>query len=284
MGRIVTRIVTRFAPSPTGLLHLGHAWSAILAHDLARAADGRFVLRIEDLDQGRCRAEFVAGIAEDLRWLGLDWDGDILFQSARGEAYAAALDQLRNLGLAYVCHCTRAEIAASAPQGPMGPVYPGTCRDMGHAAHPDTPHCWRLDMAKAIAVAGPLTWHDARKGKVEAIPQSQGDIVIARKHAAASYHLAVVIDDAAQGITDIVRGQDLFAATDVQRLLQALLGLAVPRYHHHALILGEDGQRLAKRRGSPSLADLRADGVDGAALADGLRQRRFPVGFAIAPR
>ena len=284
MGRLVSRIVTRFAPSPTGLLHLGHAWSAILAHDLARAAGGRFVLRIEDLDQGRCRAEFVAGIAEDLRWLGLDWDGGILFQSARGEAYAAALDQLRNLGLAYVCHCTRAEIAASAPQGPMGPVYPGTCRDMGHAAHPDTPHCWRLDMAKATAVAGPLTWHDARVGQVEAIPQSQGDIVIARKHAAASYHLAVVIDDAAQGISDVVRGQDLFVATHVQRLLQALLGLAVPRYHHHALILGEDGERLAKRRGSTSLADLRAEGVEGAALAEALRQRRFPVGFAIASR
>ena len=277
-------IVTRFAPSPTGLLHLGHAWSAILAHDLARAAGGRFVLRIEDLDQGRCRAEFVEGIAEDLRWLGLDWDGGILFQAARGEDYAAALDQVRNLGLAYVCHCTRAEIAASAPQGPMGPIYSGACRELAHVANPDTPHCWRLDMAKAAAVAGALHWHDSHHGRIEAIPQGQGDIVIARKHAAASYHLAVVIDDAAQRVTDVVRGKDLFVATHVQRLLQALLGLPSPRYHHHALIRGEDGQRLAKRRGSPSLADLRADGVDGAVLADGLRQRRFPVGFAIAPR
>ena len=284
MAHLHTSLVTRFAPSPTGHLHLGHAWSAILAHDLAREANGQFVLRIEDLDQGRCRAEFAAGIAEDLRWLGLDWDGDFLFQSARGAAYAAALDRLRNLGLAYVCTCTRADIAASAPQGPMGPIYPGTCRDMGYAADPATPHCWRLDMAKAAALAGPLTWHDAHHGTVEAIPETQGDIVIARKHAAASYHLAVVIDDAAQGVSDVVRGQDLFVATHVQRLLQALLGLPSPRYHHHALMLDDGGERLAKRRGSASLADLRAAGMDGPALAEALRQRRFPIGFTIAPR
>lgn len=251
---------------------MGHAWSAVLAHDLARnSPGGRFLLRIEDIDEQRCRSAFVEGILADLCWLGLAWDGEIMFQSARGEAYAAALSRLRALGLTYICTCTRAEIAASAPQGEVAPLYQGTCRDLGRAPDPQIPHCWRIDMAKAASLAGPLDWHDLRAGRQIADPQAQGDIVIARKHAAASYHVAVVVDDAAQGITDIVRGDDLFAATDVQRLLQALLGLPVPRYHHHALVLGEDGKRLAKRRGSPSLANLRAGGMDGAALAQRLR-------------
>jgi glutamyl-Q tRNA(Asp) synthetase len=275
-------LVTRFAPSPTGRLHLGHGYSALLAHDTARRACGRFLLRIEDIDQGRCRAAYVEGIFEDLRWLGLEWGGEILFQSKRGAAYADALDRLRGMGLTYVCTCTRAEIAASAPHGPAGPVYPGTCRDAGKVPDPAIPHCWRLDLAKAVAVAGPLTWHDQIAGPVRAVSEAQGDIVIARKDAAASYHLAAAVDDAAQGITLVVRGMDLWAATHIHRLLQALLDLPTPEYRHHALIVGADGERLAKRKGSVSLADLRADGMDGGALTEMMRAGRFPTGFALA--
>jgi glutamyl-Q tRNA(Asp) synthetase len=270
-------IVTRFAPSPTGRLHLGHAYSAMLAHDLARAGNGRFLLRIEDIDPGRTRESFVAGIEEDLRWLGLRWDEPPLRQSARLAFYAVALDRLRAAGLAYPCFCTRAEIAASAsaPHGTDGPIYPGTCRTL-----PDhvrkirmtaETHCWRLDMAEAIAHAGRLDWHDALAGTVPATPEIHGDIVLARKDAPTSYHLAVTVDDAVQGVTDIVRGTDLFAATHVHRLLQALLGLPVPRYHHHPLLTAPDGSRLAKRAGSPGIADYRAVGADPAALMAALR-------------
>jgi glutamyl-Q tRNA(Asp) synthetase len=166
-------IVTRFAPSPTGPLHLGHAWSALLAHDAARVAGGRFLLRVEDIDQGRCRDAFVEGIFEDLRWLGLDWEGEVLFQSTRGADYAEALAQLKAMDLAYVCTCTRADIAASAPHGPAGPLYPGTCRHLDRAPDTSAPHCWRLDMAKAVALAGPLEWHDRHAGLVVANPQVQ---------------------------------------------------------------------------------------------------------------
>jgi glutamyl-Q tRNA(Asp) synthetase len=265
------RVVTRFAPSPTGKLHLGHARSAILAHDFARAAAGKFLLRIEDLDATRSRPEHVEAIFADLRWLGLDWDDSVMVQSARQPAYAAALAQLRDRDLVYRCFCTRAEIAASAsaPHGDAEPVYPGTCRSLT-VADATQPHCWRLDMARATAQAGPLAWldHDVL---IAADPEAQGDVVIARKDAPASYHLAVTVDDAAQGVTDIVRGDDLFAATHVHRLLQALLGLPTPRYHHHPLVTGPDGQRLAKRTGAPSLAALRLAGEDGPALAAWLR-------------
>ncbi len=266
------RVVTRFAPSPTGKLHLGHARSAILAHDLARAAGGKFLLRIEDIDTTRSRPEHVEAIIADLRWLGLAWDGAVMIQSTRLAIYAAALDRLRDEGLVYRCYCTRAEIAASAsaPHGGATPVYPGTCRGRA-AADPARPHCWRLDMARATARAGPLTWHDHDVAIAEDAA-AQGDVVLARKDAPASYHLAVTVDDAAQGVTDIVRGVDLFAATHVHRLLQALLGLATPRYHHHALTTGPDGQRLAKRTGAPSLAAMRLAGEDGAALAAQLRE------------
>jgi glutamyl-Q tRNA(Asp) synthetase len=278
---VSTSFITRFAPSPTGRLHLGHAFSALIAHDAARQAGGLFRLRIEDIDQGRCRPAFVDGIFEDLRWLGLDWDGEVMIQSARGAAHARALERLRRLDLLYVCTCTRAEIAASAPHGPMGAAYPGTCRTLGRKPLPGIAHCWRLDMARATALAGPLVWHDEGNGPIVADPMAQGDIVIARKDAAPAYHLAVVVDDAAQGVTHVTRGRDLFEATHVQRLLHALLDLPVPRYAHHPLVIGGDGTRLAKRKQSPTLESLRQGGMDGRDLAEMLREARFPVGFAL---
>ncbi|MDJ0275456.1 tRNA glutamyl-Q(34) synthetase GluQRS [Sphingomonas sp. 2R-10] len=284
-------VVTRFAPSPTGLLHAGHAVAAIESHDRARRVGGRFLLRIEDIDGARSRAEHVAGILADLQWLGLAWDGEVVFQSARMPIYAAALDRLRARGLVYPCFCTRAEIArevaasASAPHGVDGVVYPGTCRHIAPdiaAARLGEPHAWRIDMARAVALAGPLAWHDEIAGRVVADPLAQGDVVLARKDAGTSYHLAVTLDDAAQGVSHVVRGVDLFAATHVHRLLQALLDLPVPVWRHHPLLLGPDGQRLAKRNGSPTLAGLRAAGVDGRAFADYLRDGTLPIGFARA--
>jgi glutamyl-Q tRNA(Asp) synthetase len=279
---VTAPVVARFAPSPTGRLHLGHAWSAVQAHDRARSAGGRFLLRIEDIDGTRSRPEHVAGIIDDLRWLGLDWDGDAVFQSRRLGHYAAALDRLAAAGLAYRCTCTRADIAAaaSAPHGSGGALYPGTCR--GREVDPATPHCWRLDMAAAIMRAGALEWIDEIAGGVVADPAMHGDVVLARKDAPSSYHLAVTVDDAAQGVTHVVRGRDLFEATHVHRLLQTLLGLPAPVYRHHALLTGADGERLAKRHGAPTLADLRAGGVDGVALAMDLRAGRLPLGFGIA--
>lgn len=282
-----TELTTRFAPSPTGRLHLGHALSAVLAHDLARASGGRFLLRIEDIDPGRTREEFVAGIEEDLLWLGLGWDGAIVRQSQRLVLYEGALGRLRDMGLVYPCFCTRADIAreiaasASAPHGPDGPLYPGTCRGL---TVPDLsrPHAWRLDVAAATAKTGPLVWHDARAGDVRAAPETLGDVVLARKDAPVSYHLAVTVDDAAQGVTDIVRGMDLFAATHVHRLLQALLDLPVPRYRHHGLLVDAEGRRLAKRHGALSLAELRAAGADPAALVESLRKGRAPLGFRLS--
>jgi glutamyl-Q tRNA(Asp) synthetase len=278
--------VTRFAPSPTGRLHLGHAYSALLAHDFARERDGTFLLRIEDIDPGRVRAEYVDGIIEDLLWLGLEWDGEMPYQSERLAIYAEALERLKAEGLLYPCFCTRAEIAAeiaasaAAPQGPDGPIYPGTCRGL---ADPDLtrPHAWRLDVAKAMAQAGPLYWMDGHT-EVQAEPQRFGDVVLARKDAPASYHLAVTIDDAAQGISDVVRGRDLFAATDVHRLLQALLDLPTPIYHHHDLLTDTEGERLAKRHRAPTLAGLRAAGIDRDALIEGLRRGELPAGYSLA--
>lgn len=268
-------LVTRFAPSPTGKLHLGHALSAVLA----RALGDTCRLRIEDIDGTRSRPEHVAGIVEDLDWLGLSFDGPVVFQSQRLELYEAALDRLREQDLLYRCWCTRAEIAASAaaPHG-TEPVYPGTCRGRSDG---EGPFCWRLDMAAAVAQAGPLAWRDHAK-IVAADPALFGDVVLARKDAPSSYHLSVTVDDAAQGVTDIVRGRDLFAATHVHRLLQALLGLPTPEYHHHPLIVGADGKRLAKRDNAPTLAAMRAAGADGRALAGDLRQGTLPIGFALA--
>jgi glutamyl-Q tRNA(Asp) synthetase len=282
-------VVTRFAPSPTGRLHLGHAFSAIQAHDFARARGGGFLIRIEDIDGTRSRSEHVEAILADLCWLGLDWDGDVVFQSGRLDLYQAALDELKARGLAYPCFCTRAEIAreieaaGSAPHGPDGPIYPGTCRSLSAAervARMGKPHAWRLDMAKAVAATGPLAWHDELAGIQIADPARFGDVVLARKDAPSSYHLAVTVDDAAQGVTHIVRGTDLFAASHVHRVLQALLGLPTPVYRHHALLTDAAGNRLAKRHGAPTLEALRLAGVDGRALADDLRTGRLPTGFS----
>jgi glutamyl-Q tRNA(Asp) synthetase len=272
--------VTRFAPSPTGRLHLGHAFSAIRAHDFARERGGTFLLRIEDIDGTRSRPEHVETILRDLEWLGLGWDGEIVFQSQRLNLYEAALERLRAAGLLYPCFCTRADIAASAsaPHRPEGALYPGTCRGI-EAPDLTRPHCWRIDMKAHTTVADSLTFEDSARGIVFADPASHGDVVLARKDAPASYHLAVTIDDAAQGVTDIVRGEDLFTATYVHRLLQALLDLPVPLYHHHALLTGPDGQRLAKRHNAPTLATLREAGEDGRALADALRRGELPIGF-----
>ena len=271
-------IVTRFAPSPNGPLHLGHAYAAIVAHDRAREHDGRFLLRIEDIDGARSRGEFAQAALEDLRWLGLDWDGEAIRQSSRIAAHAGALERLKHEGLVYPCRCTRAEIAAAATQmGPDGPVYPGTCR--GQHIATDRPVAWRLDMAEAVYRAGPLVWEDEVHGLQVAAPEAFGDVVLGRKDAPGSYHLAVTLDDAADGISCVTRGMDLFASTHVHRLLQELLGLPVPVWHHHPLLLESDGRKLAKRRGSPSLADMRLAGEDGLALADALRAGRLPDGL-----
>lgn len=274
-------IVTRFAPSPNGALHLGHAYAATVAHDLARAAGGRCKLRIEDIDGVRSRPGLVPEFVSDLAWLGLEFDGHVAFQSRRLQNYAAAADRLRALGVLYPCSCTRAEIANAARDiGPDGPVYPGTCRQL--PASPDGDVAWRLDSARAIGMTGPLTWEDTLRGVQQATPEQLGDVVLVRKEAPASYHLAATIDDARDGVTLVTRGADLFAASHIHRVLQALLGLPVPRWHHHGLLVDRDGRKLAKRRGSPSLADLRRGGADGTALATGLRQGRFPTGISLS--
>jgi glutamyl-Q tRNA(Asp) synthetase len=281
-------IVTRFAPSPTGQLHLGHAYSAIQAHDFARNRGGRFLLRIEDIDGTRSRREHVASILADLSWLGLHWDEEPVFQSMRLERYAKALAGLRARGLIYPCFCTRADISAhlGAPHGREA-VYPGTCRVLSGAAQErrvqTEAHAWRLDAMRVVQmIASPLTWHDELAGTQTVDPRSVGDVVLARKDAPASYHLAVTIDDAAEGISHVVRGVDLFAATHVHRLLQALLDLPTPEYRHHPLLTDANGNRLAKRHGAPALAALRLAGEDGHALADRLRAGTLPVGFAAA--
>lgn len=274
-------IRARFAPSPNGLLHLGHAYAALVAHDLARAREGEFLLRIEDIDGSRSRAELVPEILADLEWLGLTWDGPVVFQSARLASYAAAGERLKAMGLLYPCQCTRAEVLAAAETvGPDGPVYPGTCRD--REVDP-AGAAWRIDMARAIELAGPLAWTDELAGPQRADPAPFGDVVLLRKEAPASYHLAATLDDAADGITLVTRGADLFGASHVHRLLQALLDLPVPRWHHHGLLVEEDGRKLAKRRGSPALAQLRRAGEDGRALAAALRTARFPAGLSLDP-
>lgn len=275
---------SRFAPSPTGRLHLGHAYSAVIGHQRAREESGRFLLRIEDLDQTRSRPEFIAGIEEDLRWLGLEWNGQPLVQSQRANEYAAALERLKVLDLVYPCFCTRADIAAAlaAPHGPQR-VYPGTCRGLPDdpVRRAAEPHSWRLDIAKALDLIRPPSWiEDGRR--FEAAPGDIGDEILARKDALASYHLACVVDDAASGVTLVVRGADLRPSTPVQRLLQQLLGLPEPRYLHHPLVIHEDGRRLAKRDHAPTLAAMREQGVDGPAFAAELATSLLPSGFRLA--
>ncbi len=278
---------TRFAPSPTGELHLGHAYSAVLAYAAARRAGGAFHIRIDDIDGSRSREPYVAASLADLAWLGIDCDGEPVRQSARLGAYQAALDDLRSRDLVYPCFCTRADIAASlaAPHGPSGAIYPGTCRHLG-AAERDRrlatePHCWRLDIVRASDLAGELQWEEEEQGLRRADPLAHGDVVLARKDAPASYHLASTLDDAMMGITHIIRGADLIASTDVHRLLQALLGLPTPLYRHHALVCGVDGKRLAKRDAAASLASLRGAGVDGRTLAADLLTGLLPTGYSL---
>ncbi len=284
--------VTRFAPSPTGDLHLGHAYAAVFAHDAARATGGRFLVRMENLDQTRCEGRLEAGILTDLAWLGLAWDGPVRRQSECLGAYRAALDALIARGIVYPCFCTRGAIAreiaamASAPQGPDGPLYPGTCRHLSAAEREQRlaggmSHALRLDVAAAIiGLEDPaLGFQETGRGPagetgpVTVKPALLGDIVLGRKDTGVSYHLAVVVDDADQGITLVTRGDDLFAATHVQRLLQVLLDLPVPRYRHHPLVRDSLGRRLAKRDRDQTLAALRAAGV-----APGDIRRRLGLG------
>lgn len=273
---------SRFAPSPSGRLHLGHAYSAVVG----RSNADRWLLRIEDLDSGRCRPEFVEAIREDLDWLGLRFDGKPLVQSQRTSFYAEALERLRAQGMAYPCFCTRADIAASlsAPHGDAGAAYPGTCRgladDPGRRA--STPHSWRLDGARALAIAGLPGWREADGTQFQSSPSDVGDAIIARKDAPASYHLACVVDDAASAVDLVVRGEDLRPSTAIQRLLQSLLGLPEPTYLHHPLVLHDDGRRLAKRDQAPTLANMRSAGVDGPSLAEQLRTGFLPLGFRLS--
>ena len=277
-------IVTRFAPSPNGSLHLGHAVSAIVAHDLAIARGGRFLLRIEDIDGLRSRPELVDEFRRDLEWLGLEWE-DVPAQSTRLESYAAAAEALKARGLLYRCTCTRKEIevagalpgeGAGSQDGAGGLIYPGTCRRT--APDPTRPAAWRLDAERALSKTGPLAWEDDLAGTVTVDLSGQGDVVLVRKDLPASYHLAVTLDDAADGVTLVTRGADLFAASHVHRTLQALLGLPVPRWHHHALLMDETGKKLAKRRGSPALAERRLAGEDGRKLARQLRLQQLRLG------
>jgi glutamyl-Q tRNA(Asp) synthetase len=251
---------TRFAPSPTGRLHLGHAYSAWFAS----RAGSRFLLRIEDIDQTRARPEFVTAIFEDLAWLGLSWEKPVRVQSQHFDDYRAALGRLQEF--VYPCFCTRADIRASAnaPHGPDGPLYPGTCRSLSSSERADCmasePYALRLDVVRALASVGALRWHDRALGEQRARPEMFGDVVLARKETPTSYHLSVVVDDALQGVDLVTRGRDLFAATHVHRLLQALLGLPTPEYWHHGLVLGSEGKRLAKRDDAFSVRAWRESG------------------------
>ena len=274
--------VFRFAPSPNGHLHLGHAFSALLNHDVARARNGRLLLRIEDIDRARCRPEFEAAIFEDLGWLGMTWEAGVRRQSEHFQTYRDAVDRLDVEGLVYPSFESRAEIArlvaerekeAPWPRDPDGaPLYPGDAKHLSAAERAKRiasgiPFALRLDMERALAQAGSLEWTETGRGpggetgRIEAVPRAWGDLVLARKEMPTSYHLAVVVDDAPQGITHVVRGEDLFWSTSVHCLLQALLGLPAPTYHHHRLILDSDGKKLAKSTQATGLRELRARGA-----------------------
>ncbi len=263
--------VTRFAPSPTGRLHVGHAYSALFAARAAADAGGRFLLRIEDIDAGRCRPEFEDAIYEDLAWLGLAWEQPVRRQSEHMQDYSAALDKLDDIGVLYPCFCTRKDIereveaAGRAPHGPDGALYPGTCRALSAREREDLvaagePHALRLDMAAAAALAGRLTFADREYGTIAVDGSGCGDVVLARKDTPTSYHLAVTVDDAIQGVTLVTRGADLLHATHIHRILQALLRLPVPEYMHHGLLTGADGKRFAKRDRSLTIEALREAG------------------------
>jgi glutamyl-Q tRNA(Asp) synthetase len=269
-------VITRFAPSPTGYLHLGHAFSALNAWKRARSAGGRFLLRLEDIDLGRCRPCFATAILEDLRWLGLDWDGPPRIQSEHLADYQAVLDKLRERHLVYPCFCTRADIAreiaasANAPHAPDGaPLYPGTCRRLSPAERASRiaagePFALRLDMAAALQPD--LSYEEEAGGRIACHPEQFGDVVLARKDAPASYHLCVTHDDALQGVTLVTRGVDLQPATSLHRLLQTLIGWPAPAYAHHPLLTDPAGRRLAKRDSAMTLRSLRAEGISARAI------------------
>jgi glutamyl-Q tRNA(Asp) synthetase len=275
-------VVTRFAPSPTGYLHLGHVRSALEGWRAAREAGGRFLLRIEDIDPTRCRPEFTAAIIEDLCWLGLDWDGPVRRQSEHFEDYRAALAKLDGIGLLYPCFCTRREIQAEiaraggaphlGPGGDMGAPYPGICHKLSAAEREArmrgaADYALRLDIGAALARTGPLHW-DEDEARIDADPAALGDVVLARKEMPTSYHLAVTVDDALQSVTLVTRGTDLFAATHVHRLLQALLDLPTPRYRHHPLLTDASGRRLAKRDRALTVRAMREAGMAPEQLLD----------------
>lgn len=276
---MTTCLATRFAPSPNGPLHPGHAFSAITAWEWARAHDARFIIRIEDTDQSRSRPEFEQSQLDDLRWLGLEWEKPVRRQSEHPDDYAKGMDRLYELGLVYPCFCTRKDISTAtlAPHGPEGIVYPGTCRSLSKDIRETKqaegmPFAMRLDLGRALELAERMNGNrlafteegagpDGETGLLPVDPRPMGDPVLARKDGVIAYHLAVVMDDAMQGITHVIRGQDLFFATPLHRVLQVLLDLPEPHYHHHRLILDEDGERMAKRRGSKTLGDLRSEGM-----------------------
>ena len=277
-----TAFVTRFAPSPTGLLHKGHAYSALKAYQAAQAGGGRFILRIEDIDTTRCKPEFTDAIFEDLAWLGIQWEEPVRAQSAHFDDYSATLDRLKAMGVVYPCFCTRKEIQAeiakspSAPHGPDGPIYPGTCRHRSMDKQEKRiaagqAHAWRLNLNATLDQIGPVPfWHDTIRGDIQAKPEELGDIVLARKDTPTSYHLSVVHDDALQGITHVVRGEDLFHATHIHIVLQKLLGLPTPIYSHHGLLTDEQGKRFTKRDKSLTLRAIREAGVSSADLVRSL--------------
>jgi len=269
--------VTRFAPSPTGYLHVGHALSAVMAHDQARVVDGRFLLRIEDIDHTRCRPEFVHAILADLAALGLSWDGPVWHQSDRMRTYTSVLEELKARELVYPCFCTRRQVAgASAGTGFDGLIYGGTCAGLGQSeidarlADGAVP-AWRLRLRHALALTGEVTWQDEQAGAQQWAGDGLGDVVVARRDIGTSYHLAVTVDDAAQGITHVIRGRDLFHQTSVHVLLQMLLDLPRPRYLHHRLVQDGAGRKLSKSEGVRSLRDIFADGTDAGSLVGHLR-------------
>lgn len=268
-------VVTRFAPSPNGSLHLGHAYSAIFAHDLAQSGGGHFLLRIEDIDGPRSKPEFADEFRRDLEWLGLEWV-EVAAQSTRLESYERAAKSLEDRGFLYPSTCTRADIAKLPHRiAEDGREYPGSCKDQPLG---EGPSALRLDLDRAMREVGEVVWTDEVAGSVVADPRDFGDVVLVRKDLPASYHLAATLDDAADGVTLVTRGEDLFSSSAIHRVLQELLDLPVPHWHHHPVLLGADGQKLAKRRGSPALADRRKNGEDGERLADTLRQNQLSLG------
>jgi glutamyl-Q tRNA(Asp) synthetase len=268
--------VTRFAPSPTGYLHLGHVRSALEGWRAARRDGGRFLLRLEDIDRTRCRDEYAAAVVQDLAWLGLNWDGAVRKQSEHFDDYRAALDQLDAMGVLYPCFCTRREIqaeiarAGGAPHGEAGPPYPGTCRgleagEVTEKQRSGLDYALRLDLARGLALTGQLDWvEEGRRQQTD--PALLGDVVLARKEVPASYHLAVTVDDAIQGVTLVTRGEDLATATHIHRVLQALLGLPTPRYRHHRLLTDAAGRRLSKRDGARTIRSMREKGMSPAEI------------------